>query len=329
MTATLNSEQYVGDTIRSVKNQTYDNIEHIFVDGGSTDKTSELVAEYAKTHNVKWIVLPGSSVPEALNKAMSVANGDFFSFYNSDDLLFPWAIDSMVTKFGTDDDICVMWGDELTITEDVKGSTPLMTITPPPWRWLFSNFIRASPGWWIFRRRAYTEAGELYTGLRMLCDIDYFIRLTRVGKCVKRSDVYWAGRKHGAALSVVLRDVTDDERPELERRLNVDIGTATPWKPAWWKNRITRVRLFAYRRVALLRIIHKTSFPRWLGGHSTNERAWPNFFADHRIRWSPVSKIITRIVPFNKKFGFFIIIRTTNPTDEKSPLFDSWRETDA
>jgi glycosyltransferase involved in cell wall biosynthesis len=86
ITVTYNSEKYLSDCIESVKKQTYGNIEHIIVDGKSTDGTLKIIHRYSKsiTH---WISETDRGMYDAINKGMKLATGDIIGVLNSDDIL--------------------------------------------------------------------------------------------------------------------------------------------------------------------------------------------------------------------------------------------------
>lgn len=86
ITASLNSEKYIEDTILSVTSQTYDNIEHIIIDGGSTDSTLDIIHKYKENFSY-WISEPDNGIANAMNKGILKATGDYILFINSDDYL--------------------------------------------------------------------------------------------------------------------------------------------------------------------------------------------------------------------------------------------------
>lgn len=84
ITITYNSASTLEDTLQSVKNQTYADIEYIVVDGGSTDGTLDLVAKYGDTVDV-LITGPDKGLYDALNKGIQKATGDIIGIIHSDD----------------------------------------------------------------------------------------------------------------------------------------------------------------------------------------------------------------------------------------------------
>jgi exopolysaccharide biosynthesis WecB/TagA/CpsF family protein len=85
ITAALNSAKTIGATLNSVKNQNYKNIEHIIVDGGSTDETVNIINKYS-FKNKKIILGKDNSLYQAINKGIIKSSGDIISILNSDDI---------------------------------------------------------------------------------------------------------------------------------------------------------------------------------------------------------------------------------------------------
>lgn len=88
ITPTYNCGRFIGETIESVQNQTYQNWEMIVVDDKSTDGTQEVVSSYAeKDHRIKYYLLEeNSGAAVARTKAMELASGKYMAFLDSDDL---------------------------------------------------------------------------------------------------------------------------------------------------------------------------------------------------------------------------------------------------
>ncbi len=85
ITVTLNSEKYLADCIDSVRSQDYGDIEHIIIDGGSTDHTLSIIQnnqQYIST----WISEPDKGMYDAINKGIALATGDVIGVLNSDDM---------------------------------------------------------------------------------------------------------------------------------------------------------------------------------------------------------------------------------------------------
>jgi len=90
ITVCFNSASTIKDTIESVLNQTYQNIEYILIDGNSTDKTVEIIKSYEqrfkeKKITYKWISEIDKGIYDAMNKGVSMASGDIIGIIGSDD----------------------------------------------------------------------------------------------------------------------------------------------------------------------------------------------------------------------------------------------------
>lgn len=85
ITVTYNAGNLILDCIESVKAQSYPNIEHIIIDGGSTDGTIELIKDRVNF----WVSEPDKGIYDAMNKSVKFANGDWILFLGADDKLLP------------------------------------------------------------------------------------------------------------------------------------------------------------------------------------------------------------------------------------------------
>ena len=97
VTPCYNSEKYIEQCILSIKNQTYTNIEHIIVDGGSCDSTLDIIKKYENTYNMQWISEKDEGMYDAITKGFKYATGDIYAWLNSDDMYMPWACELIAT----------------------------------------------------------------------------------------------------------------------------------------------------------------------------------------------------------------------------------------
>ena len=102
VTVCFNSATTIEDTIRSVREQTYEEVEHIVVDGGSTDGTQEIVSRHNRRIQ-KFISEPDRGIYDAMNKGLRLARGDVVGFLNADDVYAsPTAIGDIVAALQAD-----------------------------------------------------------------------------------------------------------------------------------------------------------------------------------------------------------------------------------
>ena len=108
VTPVYNGEEWIERCMQSIMNQTYQNFEHIVMDGGSTDNTVRIVSMYEKLYNVKVYSKKDNGMYDAIVNGFDVATGDIFCWINADDSFFPWAFDVMNRVItGTDAEWCM------------------------------------------------------------------------------------------------------------------------------------------------------------------------------------------------------------------------------
>jgi glycosyltransferase involved in cell wall biosynthesis len=98
VTPTYNQGQYIEETIQSVLDQNYPNLEYIIIDGGSTDNTVEIIKKYEK-HLTYWESQPDKGQAHAINKGLKHCTGEIFNWLNSDDYLAPGALQAIANAF--------------------------------------------------------------------------------------------------------------------------------------------------------------------------------------------------------------------------------------
>lgn len=87
VTVSYNAAKDIEKTIKSVLAQSYDNIEYIIIDGGSTDGTVDIIRKYSDRISY-WVSEPDNGIYYAMNKAIEVATGDYINFMNAGDVFF-------------------------------------------------------------------------------------------------------------------------------------------------------------------------------------------------------------------------------------------------
>ena len=109
ITVVYNNDRSICEAIDSVLTQSYDNIEYIIVDGGSTDGTLDLIRQHEDRIDY-WISEPDNGLYDAMNKGIALATGEVIGILNSDDLYYPDTVAQIVQKYRQIDYPCVIYG---------------------------------------------------------------------------------------------------------------------------------------------------------------------------------------------------------------------------
>jgi glycosyltransferase involved in cell wall biosynthesis len=97
VTVVFNDAQHIEATIQSVISQTYANIEHIIIDGGSTDGTLDIIKKYEGRIDC-WLSERDDGIYDAMNKGINLSSGDWLGFMNSGDVFFDFNVVESVFK---------------------------------------------------------------------------------------------------------------------------------------------------------------------------------------------------------------------------------------
>ena len=214
VTPSLNQARWLPQALESIRTQTYPRVEHIVVDGGSTDGTLEILEG---ADGVRWVSEPDRGQSHALNKGFALAGGDIFGWLNADDAYEPEAVGAGV-KALRESDVGLVYADVTRVDDD--GSNPRRIRSRPQWdRWTELNEGCGiySPSV-FFTRDAFEAVGGLDESLHYVMDYDLWLR---IGKRfpVRHVDAVWAvQRLHGAAKTMAEPDRFWPERLAVSRR---------------------------------------------------------------------------------------------------------------
>ena len=181
ITATYNSAQTLGDTMKSVLSQTYQNIEYIVADGASTDGTCNLIRQFAPRFNgrMKWLSENDNGIYDAMNKGIQMATGDVVGILNSDDYFTSDDVIERVAR-AFSDDIDAVYGD-VHFIHDGHPNKCVRYYSSKPFRplWLRFGFMPAHPSFYC-RRSVYEKAGLYKTDYQIGSDYEMMVRLFMV-----------------------------------------------------------------------------------------------------------------------------------------------------
>jgi len=171
-----NQAQFIEETILSIKNQKYQNIEHIIVDGGSNDGTLDIIKKYENTYNMKWISEKDDGMYDAISKGLKLAKGEILAYLNTDDLYFDWSIQVVVDKYNLlGSDNFFVYGDTLFYSEDQNLYNPSIN-APRTARNILSGYFGLSQPSVFWTKKIYSHIGGFDSNLKFAGDLEYWIK---------------------------------------------------------------------------------------------------------------------------------------------------------
>jgi glycosyltransferase involved in cell wall biosynthesis len=202
ITVVYNGERHLEQTIQSVINQSYKNIEYIVIDGQSTDKTLQIIFKYEESIDY-WLSEPDNGISDAMNKGVNLSTGDYIIFINSDDYFE--SRDSL--ELSTQGII----GSDLILCDILYGSD-LKKLLPRNFGFWLNFKLGFSHQSVLCSRRVFDCIGGFDTNLKIAMDYDFFLRAYRHG---------FKSNKANSLLSV-MRDTgvsSKKDCPSLVKRL--------------------------------------------------------------------------------------------------------------
>lgn len=179
ITATYNSETTVRDTLQSVEFQTYKNIEHIIIDGKSSDFTLDLIASFG--HVAKVVSEKDNGIYDAMNKGIAYATGEIVGILNSDDFYVDNnVISDIVTVFKNNPEAHCVYADLVYV--DSLNTNKIIR------KWKSGPYLRESflYGWmpphptFFVRKELYQKYGSFNTILSTAADYELMLRFLYV-----------------------------------------------------------------------------------------------------------------------------------------------------
>lgn len=176
ITAVLNAEDTIGDTIRSVLAQTYNNIEYIIIDGGSADRTLEIILKY-KNKIAKVVREPDKGIYEAFNKGLRLATGDIVGFINADDIYADNTVLQKVVDIFMAQDIDSCYGDLVYVDKsDINRIVRYWSTSNYKYEKLKYGWMPPHPTCFI-KREIYEKYGNFRTDFKIAADYELMLRL--------------------------------------------------------------------------------------------------------------------------------------------------------
>lgn len=148
ITVVYNGEKYLEQTIKSVINQTYKNIEYIIIDGGSTDGTLDIIKKYEK-HISYWISEPDKGLYDAMNKGIKKSQGELIGMINSDDWYEKDAVETVVKYYLKNPKKKIFHADRYDVFKD--GSRKIRKFNPSEFKFKYYGMTYNHPSMFVTR----------------------------------------------------------------------------------------------------------------------------------------------------------------------------------
>lgn len=193
ITVVKNKAKYIQETIDSIKNQKYKNIEYIVIDGVSTDGSLEIIKKNLEFIDY-FVCEPDLGNYDAINKALSLCTGKFIGIVNADDILLPDATLTLIDYYKKYPEVDFFFGSVKKHWGIISGYRPHKI----KYSWFF--YTSHSTGFFL-KRKAAEINGKYSLKYKYSSDFDYFYRLIVhnkfIGKATKRNEIFGIFRPGG------------------------------------------------------------------------------------------------------------------------------------
>lgn len=239
ITVTYNAETTLESTLKSVAEQSFRNIEHILVDGASTDGTLDLIKSHTG-YNLRWISEPDNGLYDAMNRGIDMAEGEYLCFLNAGDSFFSEKSVEQIFDLPEGSNPDIIYGE--TAIVDREGKFLYMRQHKAPQKLTADSFKKGM----LVCHQAFIvkrEIADRYDlSYQFSSDFDWAIRM------IKKSD------------EIFNRELT------LINYLNEGVTTQNRWKSLW-----ERYTIMVKQWGHLSTLLHHTLFVargliRWIGG---------------------------------------------------------------
>jgi len=180
VTPSFNQGKFIKETIDSILDQKYSNLEYWIIDGGSTDETVNILKSYGK--KIKWISEKDKGQTNAINKGIKKTTGDIIMYLNSDDVMMPNTLNVVAQYFMQHPDAMWLTGDYFIIDENGKkiqsfiaNYKKLLRKYPSFNVFSIANFIIQPSTFW--KKEIHDEFGLFDEKLKYCMDYDFWMKI--------------------------------------------------------------------------------------------------------------------------------------------------------
>ena len=273
VTPSLNQAVYLEWTLASVQRQGYGQVEHIVIDGGSTDRTLEILRAAGDAGTIRWLSEPDAGMYDAVNKGMAMSTGDVLAYLNADDAYLPWAVETAMAVFEAQPEIELVFGDGIKLNQDTGAQR--LRLFPPFDRVSLANYESLMQPAVFWRRSLYERLGGFDRSMRYVADLDFWLRAAEGGAGIEHIDeVIAVERIHAGRLSASQQEAMGAEDRVMRARHAGSFGGPEGRERA--KQRDLRLQVELFRRFVGATAAQRRLFRR--GG------PWAQFLRQGKVR---------------------------------------------
>lgn len=184
VTPSFNQGAFLGEALESVQKQVWADLEHVVVDGGSSDGTVSLLRQHSGRRgwkHLRWTSEADRGQAHALNKGFAIASGDIIGWLNSDDRYLPGCFAKVAELFHRHPDTDIVYGDYRCIDPGGKVQKLRREIEFSRFVLLYHRVLYIPTTTTFFRRRIFEQGHFVDESLHYALDAEYFLRLARNG----------------------------------------------------------------------------------------------------------------------------------------------------
>lgn len=266
-----NAASFIGETVRSVMEQTFTDWELIISDDGSTDETEETIKPLLN-HQIRYVKHPNGGVSMARNRGAAIATGKYLAFLDADDVLTPESLKKKVQILQQHPEIAMVFCDVAVIDEKSnKTGEELIGSDEDILKHLllWDKTVIPGPSSILVTRDAYNAVNGFDPAFSTAADQDFFFRVARQFKCHRIREVLTLYRKHGSNMHMNIRRMEQDHIGVYEKAARLNLFESSSFKRhcfanlylilagSWWVNGNNKCRgLLFLMKTVMMRPAH-------------------------------------------------------------------------
>jgi glycosyltransferase involved in cell wall biosynthesis len=208
ITVCLNSESTIRETILSVLNQNYKNVEYIIIDGGSTDRTIEIIKSFSNQISF-FVSEKDNGIYDAMNRGIRLATGEIVGIINSDDTYIDSnVISDVVAQFKFNSSIDILYGN-LNYVDRNNNSKMIRVWKSTPYYYNYFEEGNVPPHPTLFlKSKVYTNEGYYLDSYKYAADYEFMLRVFKTNKyIISYYDRFLVSMKIGGASNASFKNI--------------------------------------------------------------------------------------------------------------------------